>query len=167
MSLKDILGQYIDEYEDINYNDEIYETNKEKYYELYNKKFDRSSILKVINKKKLEDDDFDFLMEQINNEEKFTKICHSQNTVNFYRRLENQEYIVFELEYCSENLSQFINENGELKDDKTFFKQIILDISKAFKTVHDKGIMHRNIKPSNIFIKYEDENEEEGEKIKN
>jgi len=165
MKLKEILGQYIDEYEDIFYYDETYESKKEKYYEAYNKKFDRYCILKVIDKKKFEDSDFDFLMEQINNEEKLAKICNSQNTVNFYRRLENQEYIIFELEYCSQNLSQFINENGEFENDKTFFKQIILDIAKALKTVHDKGIMHRNIKPSNIFIKYEDENEEEGEKI--
>ena len=108
MSLKDILGQYIDEYEDIIIeSDEISETNNSEFYIAHNKKFDRSCILKVINKKKLEDDDFDFLMEQINNEEKFTKICNSQNTVNFYRRLENQEYIIFELENFSENLKDY------------------------------------------------------------
>ena len=98
-------------------------------------------------------------MEQINNEEKFTKICNSQNTVNFYRRLENQKYIIFELESCSEDLSHYMVQNGELKYDKAFFKQIILDIAKALKTIHDKGIMHRDIKPSNIFIKDENENE--------
>jgi len=160
MKIKDILGQYIDEYEDIYYYDEIYDTNKGKYYKAYNKKFDRNCILKVIDKKKFEDSDFDFLMEQINNEEKLTKICNSQNTVNFYRRLENQEYITFELEYCSENLKDYYDENGELKYDKTFFKQIILDIAKALKIIHDNGIIHRNIKPSNFFIKCENEEEE-------
>jgi len=100
-------------------------------------------------------------MEQINNEEKFTKIFNSQNTVNFYRRLENQNYIIFELEYCSEDLYYYICCNGELKYEKCFYKQIILDIAKALKTIHDKGIMHRNIKPSNIFIQYKNDNEEE------
>ena len=47
MTLKDILGQYIDEYEDIYESDEISETNKAKFYEAYNKKFDRYCILKV------------------------------------------------------------------------------------------------------------------------
>ena len=65
MSIKEIIGEYIDEYEDIIELNEIYETNKEKYYEAYNKTFNRRCILKVIDKKKLEDDDFDFLMEQI------------------------------------------------------------------------------------------------------
>ena len=159
MSIKDILGNYIDDYEDIHCLDN--ETNKAKFYEAYNKKFNRNCVLKVMDRKKLEDDDFDFLMEQINNEEKFTKLCNSENTVNFYRRLENNEYIIFELESCTEDLKTFMEGNGELENDKTFFKQIILDIAKALKTVHGKGIMHRDIKPNNIFIK---EDDEDGEK---
>ena len=162
MSMNNILGVHSNEYEHINDKTEetnIIDTDKAKFYDAYNIKYDRKCVLKVRDKKKLEDGDFDFLMEQINNEEKFTKICNSQNTVNFYRRLENQEYIVFELEYCSENLSNYMLENGELKYDKTFFKQIILDIAKALKTIHDKGIMHRDIKPSNIFINYENKKE--------
>ena len=159
MSIKDILGNYINDYKDIHCLDN--ETNKAKFYEAYNKKFDRNCVLKVMDRKKLEDDDFDFLMEQINNEEKFTKLCNSENTVNFYRRLENNEYIIFELESCTEDLKTFMEGNGELENDKTFFKQIILDIAKALKTVHGKGIMHRDIKPNNIFIK---EDDEDGEK---
>ena len=160
MSSNNILGQYKDDYEDINIIEEISETNNAKFYQAHNKLFNRDCILKVIDKKTLEDGDFDFLMEQINNEEKFTKICNSENTVNFYRRLDNEEYIIFELESCSEDLSHYMSENSELKHEKTFFKQIILDIAKALKTLHDKGIMHRDIKPSNIFIKNEDDNEE-------
>ena len=160
MSSKNMLGQYKDDYEDINYIEEISETNNAKFYQAHNKLFNRNCILKVIDKKTLEDGDFDFLMEQINNEEKFTKICNSENTVNFYRRLDNEEYIIFELESCSEDLSHYMSENSELKHEKTFFKQIILDIAKALKTLHDKGIMHRDIKPSNIFIKNEDDDEE-------
>ena len=156
MSINDILGQYKNDYEDININDD-FETNNAIFYDAYNIAFKRSCFLKIIDKKKLEDGDFDFLMEQINNEEKMTKICNSQNTVNFYRRLENQEYIIFELEECTYNLTKYMSENGELKYEKTFFKQMILDIAKGLKTIHNKGIMHRDIKPSNIFIKSDEE----------
>ena len=124
MSMNSILSDYKNEYKYINDKTEetnIIETNKAKYFDAYNIAFDRKCVLKVIDKKKLEDGDFDFLMEQINNEEKLTKICNSQNTVNFYRRLENQEFIVFELESCSQDLNHYKLENGELKYEKTFF----------------------------------------------
>jgi serine/threonine protein kinase len=136
------------------------ETDKAKFYEAYNKKDNRNCVLKVMDRKKLEEGDYDFLMDQINNEEKITKLCNSENTVNLYRRYDNNEYIIFELESCSQDLKGFMEENGELENDKNFFKKIILDIAKALKTIHDKGIMHRDIKPNNIFVKYEDEDEE-------
>ena len=158
MSTKDILGNYIDDYEDIHCLDN--ETSKAKFYEAYNKKYDRNCVLKIMDRKKLEEGDFDFLIEQINNEEKFTKLCNSENTVKFFRRFENNEYIIFELEACTQDLKTFMEDNGELENDKAFFKQIILDIAKALKTVHGKGIMHRDIKPDNIFIKEEDEDGE-------
>ena len=161
MKTTEFLGEYKNEYKDAIPHENINETNKASFYEAYNISFNRKCILKVIDKNKLEDGDFDFLMEQINNEEKFTKICNSQNTVNFYRRLENKEYIIFEMEQCSDDLSNYINDNGELKHERTFFKQIILDIAKALKTIHGKGIMHRDIKPSNIFIQYKDKAEKE------
>ena len=78
-----------DEYEEI-HGMEI-ETDKAKFYEAYNKNDNRNCVLKIMDKKKLEEGDFDFLMEQINNEEKITKLCNSENTVNLYRRFENNE----------------------------------------------------------------------------
>ena len=61
------------------------------------------------------------------------------------------------MEECTYNLTKYMSENGELKYEKTFFKQMILDIAKGLKTIHNKGIMHRDIKPSNIFIKSDEE----------
>ena len=150
MSMNDILEKYNDDYEDIHFEDE---TNLSKIYIAHNKIDDRDCCLKIINKKQLELGDYDFLIEQFNREEKITKLCNSENTVNFYRRIENQDYIIFELEYCFQDLRNYLFENGEIENDKKLFKDIVIGIAKALKILHDKGVMHRDIKPDNIFFK--------------
>ena len=60
-------------------------------------------------------------------------------------------------------MKTYIKTNGELKNDKKFFKQIIISLAKALKIIHSKGVMHRDIKPSNIF--YLKKSEHSSEKI--
>ena len=147
-----LLGKYKDDYVDI-VNEDNDENNIYKIYTAYNKKNNSECCLKVINKEKLKTQDYDFLIERINKEQEMQTLCNSTNTVNFYRRLETEENIIFELEYCEDNLCKYLEENGELKRELKFFKEIVISIAKALKTLHEKGIMHRDIKPHNIFIK--------------
>ena len=149
-TISQMLGKYYADYEDFNFKTE---NNKCKVYQACNKKTNQECCLKIISKKQLELGDYDFLLEQIKLEEEITKACKSQNTVNFYRRLDNDEYIIFELEYCHTDLREYLNENGEIGRNKGLFKEIVKGIVKALKTLHKKGIMHRDIKPDNIFIK--------------
>ena len=153
MEIKDILGEYFNNYED--YND-VNETNQSIIYKAFNKKTQKVCCLKIISKKQLELGDYDFLLEQINREEEITKLCNSEYTVNFYNRIENDEYIIFELENCETDLKSYLNDNGGLSNNIELFKDVIISISNALKILHEKGIMHRDIKPDNIFI--EDEN---------
>ena len=113
--------------------------------------FINNSCLKIISKQQLQLGDYDFLFELLNREEKITNLCNSENTVHFYRKLETKDNIIFELEYCEDNLNNYLLENGELKGYLELFKNIIISLAKALKTLHDKGVMHRDIKPSNIF----------------
>ena len=155
MEMKDILGENFNDYEDFI---EVNETNQGIIYKAFNKKTQKDCCLKIINKKQLELGDYDFLLEQINREEEITKLCNSEYTVNFYKRIENDEYIIFELENCDTDLKDYLEDNGDLSNDIDLFKEIIISISKALKVLQDKGIMHRDIKPGNIFIKDENEN---------
>ena len=87
------------------------ETNTSMIYKGQNKIYKRNCCLKVISKEQLKLGDYDLLLEQVNREEKLTKLCNSKNTVNFYQRLETNENIIFELEYCDEVLKDYFNEN--------------------------------------------------------
>ena len=51
MLTENTLGEYINEYENIDLKEEINQTNNAKFFGAYNKKFNRDCILKIIDKK--------------------------------------------------------------------------------------------------------------------
>ena len=161
MSYK-ILGQYNNEYEIMGLRDE---TGLCKAFYGTNKNLERDCILKVINKEHIKQLDFDLIMKQLEREEQYTKLCNSENTVNFYKKFEKKENIIFELEYCQSSLKDYLNENGKLERNPTIFKNIVQSVVKALVHIHKKGIMHRDIKPDNIFI-LDEEVEDEDKVIK-
>ena len=144
-----MLGKYKNDYEDLFFVDE---TNTSKIYRGYNKKYERDCCLKVISKSELKLGDYDLRLEQIKREEEITKLCNSEYTINFYRRLDTDDYIIFELEYCEDDLKTYLDDNGDFEKNKIFFKKVIISLANALKNIHDKGVIHRDIKPQNIFI---------------
>ena len=153
-----LLGQYANEYEIISLREE---TGLCKVYYATNNNQKRDCILKVINKNHLKQLDYDLMMKQLEREEQYTKLCNSKNIVNFYNKLETEENIIFELEYCQSSLKEYLNENGKLERNPTIFKNIAQSLIRAVITIHKKGIMHRDIKPDNIFIVDEDTEDED------
>ena len=139
---------------DIYYNDIFLheETNFSKIYRCENKETKQLVCLKVIDKNKLKLGDYNYLLEQIKREEEITKLCKSQSIVQFYRKHENENIIIFELEYLEEDLANYLFENGELEKERDFFKNIVISLAKALLKMHHQGVMHRDIKPKNIFI---------------
>ena len=152
-----ILKQYKEEYQEIIFQKE---SNNGKIFSAYNAINQRNCILKVISKEKLKLGDYTFLINQIKREEELTAICNSEYTVNLFKKLETTDYIIFELEYFEDSIYDYFLENGPLKRDLNFYKYIIHQLANALRILHQKGIMHRDIKPQNIFFKTEN-----GEKI--
>ena len=150
MSDSDFLEKYSKDYQNIIF---LEETKFSKIYKAYNKVNAREYCLKVINKEELKKFDYDYLLEQINREEEITKLCSSENIVNLYQKLETEHNIIFELEQCEIDLAEYIKKNGKLQYNKELFYSIILDVGTALKKINEMGVMHRDIKPNNIFIK--------------
>ena len=147
--MSELGEQYINDYDDIFFEEE---TNTAKIYKAFNNQDQRDCCLKIISKEILKNGDYDSLLEQINREEELTKVCNSKHTVNFFRKMENENYIIFELENCDLDLKSYLDNNGDLMLDPDFFKDIVINISKALQLIHKKGIMHRDIKPQNMFM---------------
>ena len=127
-------------------------------------------LLKVIDKELLkEEEDYDFHIECIQKEIELNNLCNSDCVLKLNRSFETDKNIVFELEYYDDDLKQYLFNNGKLetklvgRDNLQSFKEITIAIAKAIKYIHEKGVVHRNIKPHNIFI----ESDSDGKKIKN
>ena len=161
--MAEFLGQYKDNYEEVVKNEE---TQMSKIYTAYNKYQNRSCYLKVISKEQMKKGDYDFLLEKIKREEQLTKLCQCKNVVQLYQKLETDKFYIFELEYLESNIYEgIINKYGGIggEENKNYLRQIILDMARALKVMDQHGVMHRDIKPNNIFLTHLDEND--GERV--
>ena len=149
-SIFQLLDKYSDDYENITYANK--ENNISRNYTAFNKKSKKNVTLKVIDKKKIELGDYDYLLSQIKREEDITKICKSKNTIELYQKLENKNVIIFEFESYGSDLKEYISNYGSFNNNIQSFKKIIIKIAEALKIMNKKGIIHRDIKPSNIFL---------------
>jgi serine/threonine protein kinase len=71
------------------------------------------------------------------------------------RIVDDKQSIVFEL--ASDTLDSYCRKNKFFDDEKK--KNLIIKVCSAFKRFHQAGLLHRDIKPNNIFI-FEKEREE-------
>ena len=61
------------------------------------------------------------------------------------------DYLAIIMEYLEgKTLDEFVKEKGALSEQEA--KEIFIPVLNAFEYAHSKGIVHRDVKPSNIFI---------------
>ena len=170
------LGKYTSDYSHIfkvkkKYCEKVIEDDSPiKLYEAF--KGEERVLLKIINKEKLQkEEDYDFYFEHIQKEVDLITLCNSENVMKLNKFFETEKNFVFEMEYCDYDLKEFLYQNGALenkmigKNNLQIFKEITIDIAKALKHIHERGIVHRNIKPHNINItKLNSENKENKDK---
>ena len=150
---------------------EIYkqENNENKYYISYTAteiETNNLVFLKYYDKNLIDEGPKDFLLKQIQREEKLTKMCESQNVIKLNKKLETDNSILFEYEKCDDNLSEYISNEGPLMKNTTKFIEIVESLANIMQILKEKKVIHRDIKPDNIFIKYEDDDDEDNFIIK-
>ena len=167
--MAELLGPYIKNYEDIHEDDdnldEFEERDYNQIYRANNVIRKQKCFLKVINKKDLWEGDFDLLMKHIKNEENITKLCKSENILNLIQKMETENNLIFEYEDYEHSLMNYLRANGEFETKPNFFKKIVISMAKALKIIHEKGVMHMDIKPSNMFYSQINNNPENDDDI--
>ena len=126
---------------------------------------------KLIATKKLDKDfcENETTKKYIINEINILKLLNHPNIVKFIdlKRTQNHYYIM--MEYCnggelSKVLGKYIEKNG-----KPFPQEIVQHLMKqiidAFKYIHGKDIMHRDIKLENILLNYDNNEDKESQNL--
>ena len=113
------LGKYASDYSGIFPKKKIYETKLSQVdspIRLYEaEKKGEKVFLKVVDKNALkEEDNYDFLISQIEKEKEISKKCNCEYTIRLNKVFETDNNIIFEKEYCDNDLKENLIKNGEL-----------------------------------------------------
>ena len=156
--------EFKDCYEDIFFEEEF---NLGKFYRATRKNSGEAVYLKIYSKDLLKKSNYNYLLKQLEKEVGLSELCKSEHVLKIYQKKETENAILLEYEFYESDLIQYITHNGEMMNDKEFFKKVVRELVEALKVLYDKKVIHRDIKPNNIFlIKKENEDEEEEYTIK-
>ena len=79
------------------------------------------------------------------------------NSLKYYGSYDKEDTKVIVLEKCDEDLEAYMkNRKTALNTEK--IKEIFTGLNKVFKAMYEKNIIHRDLKLSNLLLKYEDNN---------
>ncbi|KAL4485678.1 hypothetical protein ABPG72_010940 [Tetrahymena utriculariae] len=96
--------------------------------------------------------------ELLKNEIQALKEINSDYVVRCFECIEDQEYTYIVLEYCQYgSLEEFIKRNDHKKIAERFIKDYYRQILFGLQELHERRILHRDIKLSNILVKNKSE----------
>ena len=146
---KKLYSDFENYYKDIFPNSKF---NLGKFFTATLKDSDQEVYLKIYDKELLKKSKYNYLLKQIEREVELANLCKSEHILKVNRKFESENAILIEYENFYMNLMEYINENGELSNEKEFFKKVIRELAEALKVLYNKKVIHRDIKPNNIFI---------------
>lgn len=113
-------------------------------YSFSNDSPDFNSIVNFMPEEDREDDEEDFMEEEFEEEEGFDQ--------EQQRSEQHNRFLFMQMEYCSgRSLDDLFRDDSFFQDPNKQWK-ITRQVLEALKFMHGKGIIHRDMKPSNIFI---------------
>ena len=115
---------------------------------------------KVLSEKEIKDF-IDTIIKEINVMQILEGQNHeNKNTVKFYEYYYKQNIeIAIVMELCDENLAKMIGKKNNKKLTFDEIRNILHQLNNTFKIMVNKKIAHRDLKPQNISVKYQNEND--------
>ena len=93
----------------------------------------------------------------LENEVKYMKICgeNNENSVEYYKHFETENEFVIVMELCDGNLMDLIKLKNEFTLNDIY--ELLCQLNNTFKIMKEKRIAHRDLKLTNILVKFENE----------
>ena len=140
----------------------ISRTQQESFWDIYltsKEGTETKYVTKVIKKEKIWNNDRKYIDGEIS----ILKDINHPNLVKLIEVKENAEYIYIIFEYCNGGdlqsfLDKYVKENNKGLSEE-IVQYIMKQLIDGFKYLHNKRIIHRDIKLYNILINYDDEND--------
>jgi membrane-associated tyrosine- and threonine-specific cdc2-inhibitory kinase len=73
--------------------------------------------------------------------------------VKFYRAWEEKQRLYIQTELCKMSLSAYAEQHHNIPEPVIW--KFLVDLLKALKHLHERQLVHMDIKPENIFISYD------------
>ena len=117
-------------------------------YEAFDTYTQKAVALKVIKKEYL--DSFEDV-ERFQNEARYTAMFSHPNIIKIYNVGEYRKtfFISYEL-MIGKTIKQYLDERGRLDEDEAI--SVLLQVLDATNHIHERGIIHNDIKPDNLFL---------------
>ena len=112
------------------------------------KKTKQKVAIKIIKKEAMTTQDVELVKSEID----IMKLCMHPNVVRLLDHFENAEYIFIIMEYLTGgDLGEYLNK-VKYKVSESRAAEIMFQLGKGIKYIHEYGILHRDLKPDNIML---------------
>ncbi|XP_041767443.1 membrane-associated tyrosine- and threonine-specific cdc2-inhibitory kinase [Anopheles merus] len=81
---------------------------------------------------------------------RYEQFSDHENCVKLYQAWEQDDRLYMQMELCRENLEVYAREQQQLPDERIW--SILLDLLLALKSLHDRNLIHLDIKLDNILV---------------
>ena len=131
--------------------DKIGQGNFSTVFKVLNKDNNKVYVLKEILLSNLSDNEIKLML----NESRILSNINNNHIVKYYESFQINNTINIIMEFCEgSDLKKFIlshkNQNKLIEENKIY--SITLDICKGLKEIHKKNLIHRDLKPDNLFL---------------
>ena len=120
---------------------------------------------KIKNEMKLEqskleitEEDFKPEIEKFNKEIKNMEKCWCENSVKIFDYFDTKDEFIIVMELCDDNLLRILSKKPSGGLSPIEIKGILLQLNNVFKIMNENKISHRDIKLTNILVKYDERN---------